>query len=145
MTTAPPGPRLEVTERPHPAERASVAEALLAHNETFLGPAGASPLAVVMRDPAGQVVGGVWGRIGHGWLFIEMVFVAAAQRGNGLGTVLLGRAEAEARQRGCGGVWLDTLSPDALRFYRRLGYEPFGSLPDHPPGHTRWFLRKALD
>lgn len=136
--------RLSVTDAPDPAERAAIARDLLAFNATFLGPPDASPLAVVLQDAAGTVVGGLWGRIGHRWLFVEMVFVPSACRGEGLGAALLNRAEAEAAARGCLGVWLDTFSPQAAGFYRRQGYEAFGSLPDYPPGHARWFLRKLL-
>lgn len=144
-SSLPSAHRIDVTDRPDPADRAEVAGRLLGFNETILGPAGASALAVVLRDAGARATGGVWGRIGHGWLFIEMVFVPEDLRRGGLGAMLLARAESEARARGCAGVWLDTFSPEARAFYLRQGYAVFGMLPGYPPGHTRWFLRKTLD
>jgi hypothetical protein len=47
-------------------------------------------------------------------------------------------------QRGCQYVWLDTYSFQARPFYEKLGYRVFGQLPDHPPGHTRFFMFKTL-
>ncbi len=139
------GFRIDVTDAPDPRQRAAVAQALLAFNDGFLGPPGGRPLAVLLRPgPGWAPVGGVWGRGAHGWLFIEMVFLPAALRGQGWGARLLAAAEAEAAARGLSGVWLDTFSPQARRFYERAGYAVFGTLDDYPPGHARWFLRKRL-
>lgn len=139
------GLRIDVTDAPDAGERAAVARRLLAFNETLLGPPANAALAVVLRGPDGEAIGGVWGRIGHGWLFIEMVFVPEALRGSGLGASLLAQAERQARARGCAAVWLDTFSPAARDFYLRQGYAAFGALDGYPPGHTRWFLSKRLD
>jgi hypothetical protein len=40
---------------------------------------------------------------------------------------------------------LDTMSFQALDFYLKLGYTVFGRLDDLPEGHSRIFLKKALD
>jgi hypothetical protein len=53
-------------------------------------------------------------------------------------------AEAEAVQRGCRAVALDTFSFQARGFYERLGYSVFGVLNDCPPGHSRFYLTKRL-
>ncbi len=144
--TPPPGDRIDVTDAPDPAERARIAAALLAFNDTFLGPAGGRPLAVRLREPAtGTVIGGIWGRTAHRWLFIELVFVPTDRRRHGLGARLLAAAEAEATARGCLGVWLDTFNPAARAFYEAQGYRVFGEIADYPPGHRRCFLRKCLD
>ena len=42
------------------------------------------------------------------------------------------------------GIWLDTFSFQARRFYEKLGYVVFGELPDYPAGHSRYFLQKRL-
>jgi hypothetical protein len=41
-------------------------------------------------------------------------------------------------------VWLDTFSFQAREFHERLGYTVFGTITDCPPGHSRFFLKKAL-
>ncbi len=134
--------RMSVTADPDARERAALVAGLVGFHENLLGPAGAAPLAVLLHDADGALRGGLWGRSGHGWLFIELLFVQDAWRGRGLGGKLLDAAEAEAAARGCHGVWLDTMNPAALPFYLRHGYESFGELPDYPPGNRRVFLRK---
>ena len=55
---------------------------------------------------------------------IESVRVARSARGLGVGRALLLRAIEECRSRGCGLVQLtsDKSRPDAIRFYRELGF-----------------------
>jgi ribosomal protein S18 acetylase RimI-like enzyme len=53
--------------------------------------------------------------------------------------------EEEARARDLIGIWLDTYSFQAPGFYRKLGYEEVGRIPDYPPGQARIFLAKRLD
>ena len=62
----------------------------------------------------------------------------------GLATRLITMAEEEAKRRDCHSAWLDTMNPQALSLYRRLGYEVFGELKDYPVGFSRFFLQKKL-
>jgi GNAT superfamily N-acetyltransferase len=104
----------------------------------------ARPLAVLLQDPAGADIGGLWGRTARGWLHMDTPFVPDALRGAGLGSRLVRMAEAEAERRGNRGAWLDTFSFQARGFYERLGYSVFGTLEDYPPGHRRHYLCKRL-
>jgi GNAT superfamily N-acetyltransferase len=76
---------------------------------------------------------------------VAALWVDEPHRGQGVGTQLLAEAEAEAERRGCLGVYLDTYSFQARPFYERLGYQLFGTLPDCPPGATKFYLYKRLD
>ena len=40
---------------------------------------------------------------------------------------------------------LETTSFQALDFYRKNGYEIFGTLNDKPPGHISYFFKKELN
>jgi len=104
------------------------------------------PLTLAVRR-AGEAApaGGLLGRTFFNWLFVSLFYLPADLRGRGLGTELLRRAEAEARARGCVGAHLDTFGFQARGFYEKLGYAVFGTLPDCPPGHARFFLSKRLD
>jgi ribosomal protein S18 acetylase RimI-like enzyme len=88
---------------------------------------------VVARARDGRLVGGLYGETRWGWLKVSTLFVVADCRRSGVGRRMLLAAEAEARDRGCTGVRLDTFSFQAPGFYERLGYRRFGELPGYPP------------
>ena len=128
-----------------PAGRAAL-EGLTAFNAPFVGPHGYRPLSLVVRREAGGApVGGGFGWCYGGWFFLHYFFLPGDLRGGGLGARLLARLEAEARARGCIGAWVDTFSFQARPFYEKQGYRLFGTIPDCPPGHARFFLMKRLD
>jgi GNAT superfamily N-acetyltransferase len=79
-----------------------------------------------------------------GVLYIDALWVDEAARHRGLGTELLYRVESEAKKLGCTMSHLDTFDFQARDFYERNGYELFGALDDCPPGHKRYYLKKAL-
>lgn len=124
--------------------RQAILAPLVDYNTSQAGPSGNRPLVVRVCSPQGEVLGGLWGYTGYGWLFTQLLVVPAALRGQGVGREVLQRAEQEARARGCHGAWLDTFEFQARGFYERLGYECFGELADYPPGFSRYFLKKAL-
>ncbi|KTS75405.1 acetyltransferase [Pseudomonas oryzihabitans] len=123
--------------------RQVIAAPLKLYNEAQVGPSGYRALVVTLTR-AGTPLGGLWGYTSYGWLYVQLLALDEAVRGQGAGRELLLRAEAEAISRGCHGAWLDTHEFQARGFYERLGYELFGELADYPPGFARYFLRKAL-
>lgn len=135
---------LELTDTLNAALHAHLGRELIAYNEALLGGSGVKPLSVMIRDESREPLGGLSGRTSFGWMFVELLFVPASLRGTGIGSRILEMAEAEARARGCSGVWLDTLNPDARLFYQKRGYVTFGELPDCPGGNSRVFLSKRL-
>jgi GNAT superfamily N-acetyltransferase len=102
------------------------------------------PLALALRTDAGVIVGGLIGELQWGWLRIDILAVAEEYRGGGWGRRLVEVAERAAVAAGCHSSWVDTFSFQSPGFYRRLGYRPFGELPDYPAGQTRYFLAKRL-
>ena len=136
---------IEIPVSPTDADREAISKALADFNERTAGPAYYSPLAINLRDDAtGERLGGLWGQIYYGWLFVELLYAPEQNRGQGLGSRLLAQAEKIARAKGCHAVWLDTFSFQAPGFYRKLGYEPFGTLADYPNGRSRLFFQKPL-
>jgi GNAT superfamily N-acetyltransferase len=101
-------------------------------------------LAVLIRDAEDKVVGGMFGYTSWGWLFTQVLFVPEHLRSQGMAARLLEAAETEARRRGCRGAWIDTFNPEALKAYRKQGYEIFGELPAFVGERTRSFLKKIL-
>ena len=137
-------PEIELTDAPLDPELAILNDGLVAFNAGLIGMTDKRPLALLLRDADGRVIGGLSAVTARGWLIIDMLFVPEILRGNGLATRLLGMAEDEARNRGCHGAWLETVNPDARRLYEKHGYAPFGQLPDFPVGHSLIFMEKTL-
>ncbi len=129
---------------PDAAIRAKILAPLAAHNSRAAGPADQGLLAITIRDAAGDIVGGLWGRTGYSFLFVELL-AAGPAAGTGIGRRLMHAAEAEARRRGLTGIWLDTWTFQAPGFYRKLGFAEVGRIPNYPPGHDRIFFMKRLD
>jgi GNAT superfamily N-acetyltransferase len=124
--------------------RQAVLAPLAEYNASQAGPSQGRPIAVLVKDTSGAVIGGLWGYTGYEWLFTQLLVVPAALRGRGVGTEIMKIAEREAVQRGCHGAWLDTFEFQARGFYERLGYQCFGELPDYPTGYSRFFMKKTL-
>jgi GNAT superfamily N-acetyltransferase len=117
---------------------------LLDYNAQRTGISDFRPLAATLRDADGRILGGLVGRTAFGWLFVELLVVPEALRGQGIGKDLMLRAEAEAVRRGCHSAWLDTFEFRAREFYEKLGYQVFGELEDYPEGFSRYFMKKVL-
>jgi len=137
--------QITLTLDPDAAAIEAIRAPLVANNVRAAGrPTGYQPMALHIRDATGAPVGGLFGCAVFDWLFVDLLYVPEALRGAGIGSELIARAEAFARQRGLVGVWLDTYSFQARGFYEKLGYAVFGSIGDHPKGGSRYFLMKRL-
>jgi GNAT superfamily N-acetyltransferase len=124
--------------------RAAVLKPLMAHNTEQTGSSDYQPFAITIRGPDGSIAGGLYGGIYFRFLFIELLATGAA-KDQGIGRQVMELAEAEARKRGCIGMWLDTFTFQAPWFYPKLGFTEFGRIPDYPPGHDRIFLVKRFE
>jgi ribosomal protein S18 acetylase RimI-like enzyme len=102
------------------------------------------PIAVWMRRD-GQVLGGACGDTHYGWLYLSLLWVDEALRGQGWGRRLVENFEAAVVERGCHGAWVDTYGFQAPSFYERLGYREFGRLEEFPPGSARLFAGSTCD
>lgn len=126
-------------------EREAILKPLLAYNRSHTGELPYETVGILLRDPVNQeVVGGLYGKISYGWLFIELLSIPDSMRTRGTGTRLMHTAENLARDKGCTGIWLDTFSFQAPGFYQKLGFSEVGHITDYPPGHQRYFFQKRL-
>lgn len=136
--------KIEIDLSPALEDQQIVQNGLRQHNDQYAPADGDSAFAVFLRDPDGNVVGGVLARAGRGWLRIGTLWVEPSLRGRGYGRQLMAAVEAEGRQRGCHSAYLDTFSFQAPVFYEQCGYDVFGILEAFPDEHTRFFMRKSL-
>jgi GNAT superfamily N-acetyltransferase len=135
---------LVVTAAPDPTEVQAIRDGLDAHSAAQGAPVDWVPLAVVVRDGQGTIVGGLTGGTYWGWLYIGRLWIDERLRGQGHGSRILLEAEWEALGRGCHHAYVDTQDFQALPFYQKHGYTVYGELPDIPLGHTRYSLQKKL-
>jgi N-acylglucosamine-6-phosphate 2-epimerase len=103
-----------------------------------------TPLDILIRDAAGEILGGLIASTYWGWLEVNVLWVADGFRRLGYGRTLLQMAEAEARTRKCSHVMLTTYSFQARGFYEKEGYRVVGEMADYPPGATYFWMRKEL-
>jgi predicted N-acetyltransferase YhbS len=136
--------RIERSQNPTDEEREAILTPLRAYNAAQAGPSSAQPLALLVRDDNGEILGGLYGRFFYQWLFIELLSVPEQARGQGMGSKLMQMAEDLAWEKECVGIWLDTFDFQAPQFYKRLGYSELGQIADYPPGHKRFFFQKRL-
>ena len=136
--------RITIPDTPSDDHRDAILAPLRAYNISQAGDPRIRSVAILLTDDEGNHVGGVWGKIGYDWLFVEFLAVPERYRGNHFGTMLMQEAEKIARADGCIGIWLDTFEFQARGFYEKIGFEVFGTLEDHPMGFSRFFLRKRF-
>ena len=136
---------MDVTDAPRDEDVAALEAEINEHNMAFTGRRDYRPLGVFERDPQrGDIVAGLYGFTWGDWLEVKFVWVRQDHRGRGLGRQLVEMAEAEARARGCHGVFLDSYSFQAPGMYEKLGYQAFGRLRNYPDGSERVFLSRTL-
>ena len=138
--------QFDVIEDREGPDAQAVGRNLSRHRTGQLGaePAG-QPLCLVHRGPDGAMLAGLVAEVMLDWLFVEKFWIDDSLRGQGIGSAMLAKAEAEGRARGAVGVHLYTSSFQAPGFYRRQGYTELGVLAGRPAGHTRHWFAKRFD
>ena len=118
---------------------------LLAFNQASVGDAQGQAFALtVSQAGSSEVLGGLWALSLWGSFYIGLVVAPEGARGQGIGSELMRQAEAEARARGCHGMWLDTYAFQARPFYERVGFTVFGQIEGPAPMFPRVFMSKSL-
>jgi len=135
---------IELTFDPRADDIERLAKGLHEHADPYTDDPGFDPVAVFAHNGEGHLVGGVYGYLNWRWLHVSLFWVSEDYRGQGLGSRLLERIEADAAQRGCRHAHLDTLGFQARPFYEAHGYEIFATLDDYPGRHQRIFMKKSL-
>jgi ribosomal protein S18 acetylase RimI-like enzyme len=138
------GLRYETLEDPPIETLREVNRGLDAYNRTKIGDYTYARLgAFAYADAERQtLIGGVFGDLLWDWLHIDSLWVHEDYRGRGVGATLMRQIEAAARAQGIVNVHLATTSFQALPFYRKLGFELFGELPNKPKGSSWYYLKK---
>ncbi|RDI45664.1 acetyltransferase (GNAT) family protein [Falsibacillus pallidus] len=102
-------------------------------------------VSLSLKDDEGNVCGGLLGEICWNWLEIHVLMVNEDFRKTGYGSKLLKEAEAIAEQKKCDFIKVDTLSFQALDFYKKHGYVVYGTLDGVGREFQHYYLKKELE
>lgn len=130
-------------ENPSDEEIAELRESLRAYNRSVTGGTTYHKVMHLVRNEDGTMLGGAYGRIAWGWMYVELLWIDDSLRGTGVGTKLLKGLEQQANELDVYRYHLSTTSFQALDFYKKMGYEVFGEVDDMPPGYSTYFLKKT--
>ena len=139
---------IELTTSPSAGDAQAISRGLVDFNqrsvEALESPSEAVGFSVFARDDKGNVTGGLRATCFWNTLHIELLWVAAESRGEGLGSTLLAQAERFAVEQGCELALTETTSWQSKPFYEKAGYTLMATLPDYPKGHACHFMTKRL-
>ena len=99
---------------------------------------------LAIRDDYGQIIGGLSAFTAFGVLHIELMWIDAKLRRQGLGRRLLTEAEKIAKEKGAvsGLTWV--LSFNSPEFFQKCGYEVFGVSDGYPDPIKEYYLKKRF-
>ena len=101
-------------------------------------------LSAFVRDSAGTVIGGAVGRTWGDCCELQQLWVAPEHRQRGVGSELVRRFEARARERGCRTFYLYTFSFQAPSLYRALGYRTTHEISGYPSGIVQYLMMRTI-
>ncbi len=93
----------------------------------------------------GERVGATVGYRLYDWLYVEYIAVTEASRGTRVGSRLLERVEALARELALEGVALDTFRYQAPTYYAARGYVERMVIPGKTRERDRIYFQKGLE
>jgi ribosomal protein S18 acetylase RimI-like enzyme len=102
------------------------------------------PVSAFARDGTGAVIGGAVGRTWGECCELQQLWVAPEHRQQGVGSELVRRFEARARERGCRTFYLFTFSFQAPSFYRALGYRVAHEIRCYPAGIVQYLMMRTV-
>jgi GNAT superfamily N-acetyltransferase len=102
------------------------------------------PINIVVFDNDQKWVGGISAEVYWDWLKIHDFWLREDFRGKRLGSLLLDKIEAIAREKGATKALLTTFEFQARTFYEMHQYTVVGEIKDYPPGSSYYTMVKML-
>lgn len=102
------------------------------------------PVRLDVRDLDGRLVAGIRAYVFLCWLQTDVLWVAEEQRGHGLGSRLLGMAEAQGKALGARNAKLETFEWQARTFYVKQGYAEYARIDGYIEGQYLALMKKPL-
>ena len=101
-------------------------------------------ICLFLKEDDGTVRGGLLSEVCWNWLEIHVLIVDEELRKAGYGTQLMLEIEKIAREKQCDFIKVDTLSFQALAFYKKHGYKVYGTLDNVGRDYEHYYLKKDL-
>lgn len=98
-----------------------------------------------LKDENDNVRGGILSAVNWNWLEIYTLILDEDLRHSGYGTKLLLEIEKIALDKKCDFIKVDTLSFQALDFYKKNGYQVYGSIDNVGRDYEHYYLKKDLN
>jgi len=99
-----------------------------------------------LKSRAGQTHAGVRVTKQYDFLVVDGIWVDEDLQRQGYGSKLYFEVEAFARQQGSRKILLSTFDfMQSLSFWKRVGFQISGEVPDCPKGYTLYYLYKSLN
>ena len=95
-------------EKTYAKARKAILKGLVAYNRSQIGRRKWKNIAITIRNDAGDIVGGVTGEAWADWLFVQLLWLDEAHRGQDLASRAMDAIEDEARAFGAKRDYLDT-------------------------------------
>lgn len=102
-------------------------------------------ISFILKDKTEKIIGGITGNMFWHHLHIDFLWIDTSVRNKGYGSKLLKKIEDFSLEKGCRFIYLDTFSFQAPEFYKKNGYEIFGTIENHPKGFNQYFLQKRFE
>lgn len=102
------------------------------------------PINIIVSDDNRNWVGGITAEVYWNWVEINDFWISEKYRGDGLGGVLLEKAEKIAKELGAKNALLTTFEFQARSFYELKGFKVVGEIKDYPPGSSYYTMIKPL-
>jgi len=102
------------------------------------------PITIVVFDNDRKWIGGISAEVYWDWLEIHDFWLREDYRGKQLGSFLLDKTEAIAREKGATKSLLTTFEFQARTFYETHQYTVVGEIKDYPPGSSYYTMVKPL-
>ena len=90
-------------------------------------------------------IGGIYGNFQYDFLFINILYVDKAYRGQQIASNLMDLIEVEAARRGVYNLYLTTFEFQALDFYKKRGYKEVMVIDDFPVGFKEFTVYKNIN
>ena len=134
---------MEFIANPTDRQLVEIKRGLDDHNAGVVSARAATRVSAVWVE-SGDVIAGLDGAAYWGKLHVRLLWVHPDHQSKGLGSRLMGWAEARAIELSCASIMVDTMSFQAPEFYAKLGYRQFGLSEGYEGGASRHYFEKKL-